>query len=140
MSFIPYLFFDGTCEEALAFYAEVFGGTVVDVVRYSDMPPGETEVPEGRAGMVMNATLRVGDGTLMASDNLHPGAQARHGVSLYMGFADVERASRVFARLSKGGEVTMPFARTFWSPGFGACRDRYGTEWMVGVDVPAEAA
>jgi uncharacterized glyoxalase superfamily protein PhnB len=31
MKLIPYLFFDGTCAEAIAFYAEVFGGTVESI-------------------------------------------------------------------------------------------------------------
>ena len=27
----------------------------------------------------------------------------------------------------------MPFAATFWSPGFGMVKDRFGTPWMVNV-------
>lgn len=140
MSFIPYLFFDDSCEEALNFYAEVFGGKVEGVMRYSQLPPGEGEVPEGRENLVMNATLRVGEASLMASDGMEGDDGRPSGVSLYKGFDDVERAQRVFDRLAKGGEVMMPFAPTFWSKGFGRCRDRFGTDWMIGVDAPPEAA
>ncbi|MCU0910088.1 MAG: VOC family protein [Rhodobacteraceae bacterium] len=136
MALIPYLFFDGTCEAALEFYAEVFGGTVEEVMRYGDLPPGEGEVPEGRGNLVMNATFRAGEAVLMASDAMEPGAPERQGVSLYMGFDDIDRARRVFLRLSKGGTVLMPFAPTFWAAGFGRCRDRFGTDWMIGVDAP----
>ena len=40
---------------------------------------------------------------------------------------------RVFDALAVGGQVTMPFAATFWSPGFGMVTDRFGTPWMVNV-------
>jgi PhnB protein len=140
MSFIPYLFFDGTCEEALDFYAEVFGGSVEGVMRYSEMPPGNGEVPKGFESRVMNATLTVGDATLMASDAMSETFEPSRGTSLYMGYEDIDRAKRVFSRLAKGGTVRMPFEPTFWAPGFGSCRDRYGTEWMIGVDAPPEAA
>ncbi len=140
MSFIPYLFFDGTCEEALNFYAEVFGGTVDGVMRYADMPPGNGDLPQGHENRIMNATLKVGDATLMASDSMSESFEPSRGTSLYMGYDDIERAKRVFVRLAKGGAVTMPFEPTFWSPGFGSCRDRYGTEWMIGVDEAADVA
>ena len=32
-----------------------------------------------------------------------------------------------------GGNVTMPFQATFWSPGFGMLVDRFGVAWMVNV-------
>jgi PhnB protein len=140
MTLIPYLFFDGTCEEALEFYAEVFGGAVEGMLRYADLPPGEGEVPEGREHLVMNASMRAGDTLLMASDSMQPGAPGASGVSLYKGFDDLGRARRVFGRLAKGGEVLMPFAPTFWSPGFGRCRDRFGTDWMIAAETPADAA
>lgn len=140
MTFIPYLFFDGTCEQALDFYAEVFGGSVEGLSRYSDMPPGEADVPEGIRDLVMNATLRVGDDVLMASDSMDDAASPAGRISLYRGFDDVERARRVFARLATDGEVLMPFAPTFWSAGFGHCRDRFGIRWMIGVDAPPDAA
>ena len=140
MAFIPYLFFDGNCEAALDFYAEVFGGSVEDVSRYAQMPPEAGEVPKGSEALVMNATLRVGDDLIMASDAAMAPYERPRGVSIYRGFPDVERARRVFNRLAKGGETQMPFEPTFWSPGFGACRDRFGTEWMIGVDAPPETS
>ena len=39
----------------------------------------------------------------------------------------------VFAALSKGGLVTMPLTKTFWSPRFGMLTDRFGLSWMVSV-------
>ena len=39
----------------------------------------------------------------------------------------------LFDALAQGGQTVMPFAATFWSPGFGMTKDRFGTPWMVNV-------
>ena len=31
----------------------------------------------------------------------------------------------------------MPLEKTFWAERFGACVDRFGIPWMIGVDAPA---
>ena len=50
-----------------------------------------------------------------------------------------EEAERIFAGLSEGGaKITMPMAETFWSPRFGMLVDRFGTNWMVGAEQPAD--
>jgi len=41
------------------------------------------------------------------------------------------QAEEIFAKLSAGGEVTMPLERTFWAKKFGMCSDKFGIKWMV---------
>jgi PhnB protein len=36
--------------------------------------------------------------------------------------------------LSKGGKVTMPLQKTFWSPGFAMFTDRFGIPWMISTE------
>ena len=50
-----------------------------------------------------------------------------------IGVGSMAEGQRVFDALAAGGQVTMPFAATFWSPGFGMVTDRFGTPWMVNV-------
>ena len=58
------------------------------------------------------------------------------GVSLSIA-ADAEaRARRLFDALAKGGNIFMPMGKTFWSPCFGMCSDKFGVNWMVGIDSP----
>ena len=45
----------------------------------------------------------------------------------------MDEARRWFDALSKGGQVIMPFAETFWSPGYGNFIDKFGVPWMVNV-------
>ena len=42
----PYLFFNGNCREALTKYAEIFGGEIEMMMLFSEMPPGEMEIPQ----------------------------------------------------------------------------------------------
>ena len=135
MSFNPYLFFVGTCREAMTAYQEILGGQL-DLVTAADMPDAPPDVPRDA---IMHAALTLPNGgMLMASDD--PGATEdgpKTGFSVSYSAADPDEANRVFAGLSEGGEVTMPVGETSWSPAFGMCTDRFGVPWMVGTN-PAE--
>jgi len=59
----PYLFFDGRCEEAIAFYRQAIGAEVVMLMRYADGPEGSAQCPDGTrppADKVMHACLQIG--------------------------------------------------------------------------------
>lgn len=137
MDLNPYLTFPGNCAEAMEFYAEVFGGSIEAMMRVADSPMA-AEMPAEAQDKVMHARLRVGARAIMASDALTGEAEAPRGFSVQVGFDDPDKAARVFARLAKGGEATMPFAPTFWAAGFGMCRDRFGIPWMVNCDAAPE--
>jgi len=42
-----------------------------------------------------------------------------------------EEAEHLFNELSAGGSVEMPLENSSWCILFGACRDKYGIEWMI---------
>jgi PhnB protein len=132
----PYLFFNGTCAEALAFYAGALGGEVASIMRASEMPE-DFRVPEDRKDWIMHAELRIGDGALMASDNITGTSGTMAGASILLSYPTLGEAKRVFETLADGGAVTMAFKPTFWSAGFGTLTDRYGVQWMVGCDEQA---
>lgn len=131
----PYLTFDGTAADALAFYARVLGGEVLFSQTFGDSPMA-ADIPEAFRGRLMHATLRLPTGNVMASDTgpWAPYEGAMRSCSLSLNFANAEEAKAAFDALSDGGTVEMPFAATFWTPGFGMLRDRYGVAWMVNVD------
>lgn len=132
MSFSPYLFFVGTCREAMTAYQGIFGGEL-EILTAADMPDAPPEVP---ADAIMHAALALdGGGMLMASDD--PSATEagpKVGITVSYSAASADDAARVFEALAAGGEVQMPFGPTSWSPAFGMCTDRFGTPWMVGAD------
>jgi PhnB protein len=53
------------------------------------------------------------------------------GFSLSVNAADEKQADKLFDALGKGGKVTMPMTKTFFSPRFGMVTDKFGVGWMV---------
>ena len=132
MSFTPYLFFVGTCREAMNTYQSIFGGQL-DIVTAADMPDSP---PEAAPDAVMHAALILpSGGMLFASDD--PSAtedSGKTGITVSYSASDPDDAAKVFEALSKGGEVQLPLGETSWSPAFGMCVDRFGVPWMVGTN------
>jgi PhnB protein len=133
MQITPYLFFDGTCAEAMAFYADVFGTSVAHTLTYGDMPDGST-LPEDMKSRIANTGFKVGDVMVMASDTM-PDFGHEHrghtGFDLTVTCDTADEAHALFARLSEGGEVIMAIDAVSWAEAFGTCRDRFGVPWMI---------
>ena len=131
----PYLFFNGQCEAALAFYQQAVGAEIDMLMRFSESPdPTPPDlVPTEWGNKVMHCSFRIGHTVVMASDGCAPDPEFK-GFSLSLSVHDAAAAETVFAALAEGGEVQMPLATTFWSPRFGTLTDRFGVSWMVGVD------
>jgi PhnB protein len=135
MQIQPYLFFDGRCEEALAFYRDALGSETTMLMRFKDSPepPVPGMMPPGTDDKVMHASFRVGEAVVLASDGRCGGAPNFQGFTLSLTTADPAEAERLFTALADGGQVRMPLAPTFFSPCFGMVADRFGVGWMVYV-------
>jgi len=137
MAIQPYLFFEGRCDEALAFYQRALGAKVEMLMRYRDNPEPDAN-PHGAADKVMHTSFRIGDAVVMASDGRCTGQPSFQGFGLTLTAKDEAEARRLFAALAEGGQVQMPMAKTFFSPAFGMVADRFGVLWMVMA--PAQGA
>jgi PhnB protein len=125
-----YLFFDGTCADAMRFYERTLGGKL-DLITHAQSPiAGDT--PPGSADRILHARLVFDGGTLMASDSMvgQP-YEGMKGFSLSLNYSSVAEAKKAFDALSAGGKVTMPLDKTFWAEAFGMLVDRFGTPWMI---------
>ena len=126
-----HLAFPGTCNEAFGFYEETFGSKRGISMTFGDAPGG-SPVPEEAKDQIMYTSMPLGSMLLMGGDD--PGrTSALGGFRVSILLEDVAEVNRLFAALSAGGSVDMPLAKTFWSPLFGACTDKFGVGWMVGV-------
>ena len=133
MSLHPYLFFSGTCREAMTRYQEVFGGQL-ELMDMASAPEGET-MPGATPEMIMHAALTFEDGSLlMASDDPSGDGSGVKGASIAHTLADEAEARRIFESLADGGTIEMPLEPTFWSPLFGAVVDRHGVSWMIDLE------
>lgn len=134
----PYLYFNGNCEEALQFYVKAIGAKIETVVRFKDSPepPPPGMLPPGFENKVMHASILIQGARVMMSDGLSADAPAFKGFSLALEAKDGEQARRWFDALADGGEVTMPFGKTFFAEHFGGVTDKFGVGWMVIVPNP----
>jgi PhnB protein len=130
-----YLFFNGSCEQAVEFYRTALGAEVEMRMRYKESPepPKPGTLPPGFENKIMHTSFRIGETTLMASDGCSPDEARFEGFSLSLSVPDDAEADRVFAALAEGGQVRMPLMKTFWSPRFGMVADRFGVGWMISV-------
>lgn len=136
-----YLNFPGNCDEAIKFYASVFGTKVIMMQTFAEagfMP----NVPEHAKRKIVHAQLPITESVhLMASDSIEGfGPPLKVGNNFHVSIVadDKAEADRVFAALSgEGGSVAMPIANAPWGPYFGMCVDRFGVHWMVSLEKPA---
>jgi PhnB protein len=136
MEIAAYLNFPGQCREAFTFYAKCLGGTLGEIHTFGNSPMKD-QMPPDWQDKVMHVSMTVGKNVLMGSDAAPPHFAAPQGFSVSISLSSPVEGERIFTALGDGGHVTMPFQKTFWSAGFGALVDRFGTPWMINCDMPA---
>lgn len=135
MSLNVYLYFDGQCADAFAFYKSVFGGEFVARQTFGDGPP-ELAVADTDKDRIMHVTLPVGEAVLMGSDtisNQKNPPRPSNAFSVSFTPKSKNEADRVFTALTAGGTINMPLAETFWGSYFGTGTDKFGVNWMVNL-------
>jgi PhnB protein len=136
MDFTPYLNFNGTCAEAFRFYAQTLHGQIVAMQTHGESPMKDQVPPEWRDS-ILHARLEIGGRVLMGSDAPPAHYHAPQGMCVSVSVTTPAEGQRIFDAFATGGKVTMPFAQTFWSSGFGMLVDRFGIPWMVNCDQAA---
>jgi|SRR5882724_6241894 len=133
MKLITYLHFDGQCEEALNFYKDCLGGTVLQFSRMGESP---MPVPETYKNKIMHASLKFGDNKIYMSDTL-VGYETITGnnIRLSLELTQAKKMNHLFARLSEGGKIIMPLQDTFWHARFGQFIDKFGIQWMMNCEL-----
>lgn len=127
---VPYLFFEGNCEEALSFYSGILNGKVTVEQRY-DAP--EMQAPEEYRNKVLHASMRFGENELLVADTF-PGSKTQGSsgdVALSISTDDLEDGQRIFAALAEGGKVHHAYEKQFWGDWHGNLTDKYGMRWLV---------
>ncbi len=136
MQIVTSLSFKGKCREAFEFYAAALGGEITATHPYGEGPPGMPVNPEYKTWL-MHCWLKVGDQAIMGADippEFGPNIdKPKNGFDVTLHTESMDEARRWFDALSSGGRVIMPFAETFWSPGYGNFIDKFGVPWMVNV-------
>jgi len=129
ISVIPYLSFEGDCEEAIRLYMEIFGGEIFFLSRWSEL---NTQDPE-RFGKVMHVEFRAGDTHMSAADSYDRKGPSAN-IKLMVHMDDPQKAYATCGQFSRGGRVISPL-QPHPAPddgGMGAIiEDRFGYFWIV---------
>ena len=135
ISLNPYLVLAGDTREAVHFYEEALGATIVSIMAFGDMPANPNHpISEEMKNRIMHAYLKVGNSELMFSDTFD-GMPHQPGDSVQIAIHPTEetRAKEIFAALEDGGQIIMPLQKTDWSPLYGIVKDKFGITFQVNV-------
>ena len=130
MQLNPYLFYNDNCEAAFKFYEKVLGAKIEMLLRAEEAPADMLAAPD-RKKTIMHGRISIDGEVLMASDAPPERFHKPQGFAVSLTVEDPAEAERRFKALAEGGSVNMPFAKTFFSKGFGMCVDQFGIPWMV---------
>ncbi|MFD5818236.1 VOC family protein [Streptomyces sp. NPDC059618] len=127
----PYISFAGDARQALTFYQEVFGGELA----IHEFGSFGSEAPPGFADKVMHGALEAPNGFALMGADVPPGMERREGNNFAVSLSgeDAGELSGYWAKLSAGGEVSVPLEKQMWGDTFGMCTDRFGVQWMVNI-------
>lgn len=130
---MPYLKFNGECEEALNMYKDILGGELTIVNRFDN--PAMKAPPEHQQ-KILHAEFRFSGNIVYASDTMPNNQITRSDGDAHLSLKveSPEEGQQIFEALSKGGQVHIPFKQQFWGAWHGNFVDRYGIRWMVNAD------
>jgi PhnB protein len=128
MQFTPYLYFRGACEDALKFYQSCGLGAIRHIRRYEGTPMAERDRGAWR-DKVLHSFFEGPAVRLYASDGSD--SEPMKGCALLIENDDPDAAGALFAALSDGGRVTVPFKKQFWGDHYGNFTDKFGVQWAI---------
>ncbi|MCI9225876.1 MAG: hypothetical protein HFE91_10480 [Acutalibacter sp.] len=127
---IPYLSFNGRCEQAVSAYISAFGGEVLHMSRW---PEEACERPE-QAGKVMHAEFMLGS-TRMAGGDSSCSNSPNTDIKLMVHMESKPEAESAIAALLEGGGTVLWPLRPHPAPDDSGCgsgtRDPFGYTWII---------
>lgn len=130
---VPYFSFNGNCEEAVKFYAEILGGEAM-IMHFGDAPPNPAfTIPDEMKNLVMHAELRKDGHVINFSDwcNPHVPYSSGNNISFALQFNSIEETKAMFDALAAEGKIEMDLQETFFSPMYGKVTDKFGIMWQI---------
>ena len=131
----PFLLFDGNCAEAMSFYQNCLGGTLI-LTKLSDTPM-KAQFPAEKHNRIIYAQLKNGNIDFSATDWMaSPTLEPKPGntFSIYVTGATHDELKTVFDKLAEGADKdkrtfielqNMPFLGSY-----GQFTDKYGVSWI----------
>ena len=132
---MPYLSFEGNCEEAFRWYEKIFDGKIQHLSKYGDIPDNpEAPMSVEQKEKVMHAQLMLTEsGGISGADAVWP-IENGAAVSIHAHLSSETLAQKVFLALSDGGMVLGELAANpppDDSGISGSVKDKYGFTWII---------
>jgi predicted 3-demethylubiquinone-9 3-methyltransferase (glyoxalase superfamily) len=120
------LWFNNQAEEAVQFYTSLFKNSEKGTVAYygedSPMPKGS----------ILTINFRLENQDFIAL-NGGPHFTFNPSISFFVTLEDESELDTLWAKLSEGSSVLMPFQKYDWSEKYGWLSDKYGVSWQLGL-------
>jgi predicted 3-demethylubiquinone-9 3-methyltransferase (glyoxalase superfamily) len=128
--FTTFLLFTGRAEEAMKLYTSLFKNS--EITRVSLY--GANEIG-GDEGTVQLATFTLNGQEFMCIDSNAPHAFTfTPSISIYVRCESEEEIDRVFAELSRDGQILMELGHYPFSAKYGWLSDRFGVSWQLSLE------
>jgi len=125
---IPAIGFQAHCDEAIAYYKEVFGAEVKTISYFRDAPPDTGLDQSLPPNFVMYSEVLICGVTFVMSDGSDKPVDS---FWMQLTFDTAEEVTTIFNKLADGGEVVEPLAPQFWASLNGNVTDRFGIHWNI---------
>ena len=133
-SALPYLTFDGNCDEALSFYEEIFEAKVVEKALASEY---NIETKNGE-DMILNAILLLGENKILVGDKAEQydglGTRMENGgrISIWLEIETEDNLNNICKKLrEKNCEFLIDLHETFWNSKYVKIEDNFGIIWEL---------
>lgn len=127
---IPYLSFNGNCEEAIRTYIKAFGGEICGMMRWSE---SEYDLEPEQREKVLHVKFALGNVCMAAGDNIDY-IETAADIKLMVHLDSEEEAVHAIALLGEGGTVLSPLHVHQTPDGNGReaiLTDRFGVTWII---------
>lgn len=134
---VPYLSFQGDCENAVHTYMDAFGGEILFLSRWSE---SVGDIPPEWIGKIMHMEFLLGS-TRMAAGDVFDGTKTNADIKLMIHMNSEAEALRTISVLAEGGGILSPL-KPHPEPDDSGCgsvtRDRFGFTWIITCPNPAK--
>lgn len=132
---MPYLSFEGDCEQAFNWYVEIFGGKILHMAKYGDMPDNPAlPLTDEQKRKVMHAhIILTQSGGISGADALWE-VEKGSSVSIQALVENEELAKNVFEQLSKDGTIVSKLSSNPPPDDnsiSGCVKDKFGFTWII---------
>lgn len=127
-----YINFMNETKDALAFYEQVFGIKVDDVMTYETIGH-----PKGHeySHLILNASMTIHGVKVLFSDleGHDMDYTVGNNITVVINYDDEQQLEREFAAISKDGNITIELSETFWARKYGMVIDKFGIGWQFNL-------